>query len=1360
MRLSARGMTWLDAVQASFAQPCRGLHSQAQCRSSDSVTENFIPRQLSFQHDREAIIIAADVALADCRLADRPLILLGEAGSGKSELLRHWSDNRFATARQLLNGWDSGSSRAFVDGLDEAAGLKEGDALDAVLGALEAQQNTNFVLACRVADWQSASAVKTIQGWTSVDPVELTLVPLGESGVIQFLCHRCGFEQAAASGFVEHYEGRGFSAWLGNPQTLTMLAKVAKGGARPDTTRELFDQFVDCVWQEHRKQAGGLANAAKAEVLDALGAVSAAIIIGGYDAITLAPGGSRRDGDLPLSECKSLPGITKLPEDRLEAFLGSRLVAGLGDDRFTYQHRRIGEYLGACWLAAQASTPELRARLLAALRHNGLVPSNLRGLWGWLAVDEAMAADVIGTDPLATIDYGDADTLGPLAAKALLVAIEQAEDRHEAFGWREYRAASLVQAALAPEVERIITEPSERRFWTQFILLRQMRTAEVVTRHKLLIRAVMLDERRDYAIRDAAAEALADYGGLNDWPAIIAHFVDGQVRESLRLALVLMLNPNVGLTLSDAEFAETAFAYSGLTPRFSSSRELGTVALYHLGRRQAIGDERLDGVLDALADCANRYLNEHYNSHAWDVEHLFHALLERRLALGHVTPEALWRWLNAKGYDDYGSSREARERVNVWLQANKEVRRALQHKVLDKALEKPRTLGWRLREIAPGLLPSTDDVVALLNALPEGDERWRELIWLAPCRAEGQAARDAAARHVRIKEDRKTLREHSDPPPAPWEKEEARRKAKLEAEQQARRSGHRADYLAGRERMQRGEWGALVGPAQVYLGRTHELNNDTPPEQRIATWIGEDLQAEAFAGFEVFLTAEPLQPPSAQQIAESYANSRSWNAAIIIVAALAERVRTGRACADVPNERIRAGLLEIVAGLFQGEEWKPLQAALTDELRRRGDWEAYARLLIEPQLKRRAAYPTGLWTILAVQEGAALAAEWLHAFPRLAAEPEEELIDHLLRDGSETSRTSLAAISGRRRRMKTLDDRRRRNWGAVELILGLTPPTRIAKIASENPGFLWVLRNRMSRRRRDGSTTISPSPGLLAMTVAVFAPCYPRTSMPSGTQTGDTNPWDATDFLDGCLDTLAADPSPEAGAALATLEGIDNGYAFRIGRSIADQHRGVANAKWRPHPVDALVELIIDGPPVDHADLQRVLLAELDIVQGKIQSSDTDPCKRFYKSYKTLEPNIEDDCSDVVVDLLRQTDRPLSFAREIHLGDNREGDIWCSSGTLAVAIECKRHWHPDLWTAFDRQLAKQQAVDWRARGYGIYLVYWFGDHVHPVTGPPTASGIAKPMTAEMLEAALRDCVTKAGLPDIAVRVLDVSRATK
>jgi energy-coupling factor transporter ATP-binding protein EcfA2 len=176
------------------------------------VTDKFIPRKLSFQHDREAVLIDSAKALADPRLLGRPLMLLGEAGSGKSELLRQWGGSAVATARQVTYGWRPTQGRVFIDGLDEAAGLHDGDALDRLLGVLEAQQNTDFIIACRVADWRSASGKATIKHWTGVDPVEITIEPFGRSEIVQFLKQHNELSQAEAEALAERQRvGRDFA---------------------------------------------------------------------------------------------------------------------------------------------------------------------------------------------------------------------------------------------------------------------------------------------------------------------------------------------------------------------------------------------------------------------------------------------------------------------------------------------------------------------------------------------------------------------------------------------------------------------------------------------------------------------------------------------------------------------------------------------------------------------------------------------------------------------------------------------------------------------------------------------------------------------------------------------------------------------------------------------------------------------------------------------------------------------------------------------------------------------------------------------------------------------------------------------
>lgn len=1321
------------------------------------MTDTFVPRLLTFQYDRESVTLPDERVLTDDRLRARPIIVLGEAGSGKSDLLRHWADDKVVTAKQLIHDWPIDNTRLFIDGLDEVAGLKDGDALDRVLSRLKLQGNNDFVIACRIADWRSASATETIRSWTGVAPAELSIVPLDRDSVIQFLTLRCDFPEKAATELFTYHEERGLEEWLGNPQTLTMLARVWTIGRRPHTTGKLFEVYVDNVWKEGRKQTGFLQGSNQSEVLDALGALFAALILGGYDAVTLAPLFSIRPEDLPLAECKPLPGLALLTYQQLEDFLNSRLVAGLDPDRFSYQHRRIGEYLAARWIVQQAVADEVQERVLAALSHDGVVPSNLRGLWGWLAESRTFAPKVIAADPLAVVDYANADNLSPESARALLDALQRAEKRGEPFGWRQYRAASLVQPALKERTEKILGRSGENLFWTQLILIQQMRDVSTVERYRSTLLKVMLDEQRPFGIRSAASDALAGYSRINNWEEIVYQLSKSSDRQSLRLALHLMRHSNVGLTLADDEFAESIYAYAGLTPRFAGSRESGTLSLFYLERPEVITEERLDGVLDALTECANRYLDDQRDFDAWDVNRLFYALLRRRLELANVDPESLWRWLTAAGYDDYGGSREDRDWIAKWLQEHAIERRAVQRIVLSDCNREPRSVRWRFSEASDGLFPSRDDVTHLLAWLPAGDARWRELIWLSPSGPQGEEVRIAAARHARSEEDQQILREHADPPRPQWEIERAVTQRRLESKQKARRSKHRANYVEVRDRMRRGDYGALVGPAQVYTGRANEVSDDTPPEQRIAHWIGEDLQEDAFAGFEAFLLADPPTPPTATEIAESHAQGRIWHAALILVAALAERVRERRSLQDIPNERIQAGFLGELVAFLDGGHWKGLRHTLIAELQTRGVWVDTARLLVEPQLRRRATYVLGLWLVLGSSAGITLAAEWLRGFPRMAAEPEEALLDLLLKTGGDGSRQVLNDVAARRRRSRSLDLRRRRNWQAVELLLGTLRPMALTRIAAVDPSFIWTLRDRIGLKRFDEIEHDSVTPELLSAIVSTFAPLYPFAAHPAGTSTGDRNSWDATDFLARCLDVLAGDPSVRATEALAELSNVDYGYSWKIKRSAIDQRRARANAEWRPFPVRAILDLVTDGTPVSHSDLQQIVLRELGIAQRKINSDDTDVWQTFYEGPGYLKPKHEEECTKALLNILRQTRRPIKFELEPQLSGDRRGDIWFSYEDLEIVAECKRHWHADLWTAPIRQLARE-AADWRTCNYGIYIVYWFGPHVHPVRPAPRLDKVKTPSSPVELEAMLRQRLTAEGFVTLSVKVLDVSRA--
>ena len=183
-----------------------------------------------------------------------PLIILGEPGMGKTELLR-WLGEKpgyaYCTARQLKNVRPAPSrllgnaTTLVVDALDELSIQGEGDAVDLVLQKLGDAHYPHFVLSCRAADWRNATGVTAIrEQYGDVDLLVLHLEPLTDTEIREVLVAEFGGDTAKADAVVEHFSNATLKGLLGNPQTLELVARVAKAGPLPNTKARLFESAV------------------------------------------------------------------------------------------------------------------------------------------------------------------------------------------------------------------------------------------------------------------------------------------------------------------------------------------------------------------------------------------------------------------------------------------------------------------------------------------------------------------------------------------------------------------------------------------------------------------------------------------------------------------------------------------------------------------------------------------------------------------------------------------------------------------------------------------------------------------------------------------------------------------------------------------------------------------------------------------------------------------------------------------------------------------------------------------------------------------------------------------------------------
>lgn len=272
--------------------------------------------------------------------------------------------------------------------------------------------------------------------------------------------------------------------------------------------------------------------------------------------------------------------------------------------------------------------------------------------------------------------------------------------------------------------------------------------------------------------------------------------------------------------------------------------------------------------------------------------------------------------------------------------------------------------------------------------------------------------------------------------------------------------------------------------------------------------------------------------------------------------------------------------------------------------------------------------------------------------------------------------------------------------------------------------------------------------------IETFRGLFPNQHRPDGLTRGDTNGWDAAEFLTSLIRRLGSQTSDAAIAAMSRLrDGPLDGYTAGLRAVAAEQRRNRVEADYRAPAFAYVVSAIGDAPPTTRRQLQAVVLEELRIVQAKLRGSDVDWYADFIDD--AGRPRIEDHCRNAVLKMLRPMPFDIQALPEGHIADDKRCDIICLLGNLMVPIEVKGQWNVDLWSAADHQLASLYINDWRAE-VGIYLVLWFGSRTTKSLRKPPRN-IDLPNRPVELRESLETLSNAAREGRLAVVVLDLTR---
>lgn len=1282
-----------------------------------------------------------------------PLIIVGEAGMGKSCLLK-WLGSLenycYCTARQLINRANLHSlidnNRILViDALDEISSSNDGDRVDRILQKLEILDYPKFILACRVADWRSATGIETIREQYNEEPLELHLNPFTQQDMSEFLKER--FNEQKAQDIIDHFTVRGLDDLLGNPQTLNLIAQVATTNALPETVTQLFEQATELLRVEHSDSKAKAQLPSETEI-DTAGAAFASLILTGNEAITRKAITNTVEGELPISEIKLLPDTANI-----DTLLGSRLFQSNGVEKFTYLHRRIGEFLGAKWLIKQANTNRKRQRLLALFHSYEFVPPSLRGLHAWLIMDPIMAPDIISNDPMGILEYGDVDNLTIEQAKILLNNIEYLADNNPRFynfyNKDTYNIHVFTTPALLNQIKNILSQ-SKISFGFRVFLLDAIKTSQLPIDFIKILKGLVKNPKIEFAIRKSAGEALAIQKQHINWDCIFPYLAKLD-DESIRLAIELL--DDTGYDKANNEL----IANLAISHLESSEHVIGP--LFYL--QENLPKEQIEHVLHFFI-VGIKVSNKDGDSEAKnEAKNFAYRLILRFLENYEISAEKLWSWLEPF-HDIFGYHDEYIKKLEDFFRKNQELRQAIQYFVLFK--QPCETNIWHkhylLQNCSKGLSIIPKDIIALLKRLyieNQNDLRWKELVELTYHDKEiGKDVREAAIpftvndRNANNWLNQIAIRKLTD-----GEIKDLELKKRKEEQRATSLAAQRSIYIENIERLRQGEYEVILKPAKVYLQLFSDISKDTPAHQRISEWVGNDISEVCIEGFEAFLGKNSSEI-STPDISTFSSQSKSYQKSYILIAALAERIRTNKGFSDLSNDCLVSAYHALLRMRYDTHAGIPdILEIIENEIRQRGILLKSIQAFYEPQLQAKYEHIYGLKRLTSKNEDIHIIIKlvnyWLKIFTEIPINVETELIDILLQNKQFDTLRQLTPI-----RMQVDNDEQKRNWLVIGLITDFEKTIKAIGSQPIDPNLIWNLRDRINNRYMNNKLYKLLDIDLLEWIISTFRTFWPNIGHPNGVSGGNTNPWDASDFIIGLIQYLAQDSSEQAYKALERLRDSSiDGYRDIIKLVLFEKKQIHSESLYSPPSMQAIKAITNDLSPQSIADLQVFILDELNTVQAKIKSDDAESWRGFFDD--NGKPYVEERCRDHLLGLLRQGDSRITYEPEKHAANDKEVDITCSVGQLRLPIEVKGQWHPDLWTGADDQLNKLYAQDWQAKGRGIYLVLWFGLRIDNKKLKRPSKGKPIPKTPQELEDLLISNSRSAQEGNIKIVILDIDK---
>lgn len=942
-----------------------------------------------------------------------PLIILGEPGAGKSELVRKFaaesgSQLYRAAALPLFESIAPTilPARIIIDGLDEVTAYTPGTPIVQVLEKLAGHHQPNFVLTCRAVDWQHAANNTIIEGRWQHPPVVGRLLPLNDQEIINFINANGNGQNGEA--FIKEAQKRDVADLLRNPQNLIMLLKTVQTYGWPATKSELFEKACLALIAEDNDTHRSINRVRPAMdvLLQATGFICTQLLLSGAGSIST----DGRDAE-NLPKSATFAG-EDFDESTIRHALATKIFRAAGHDTIEPCHRTVAEYLAAKWLST-ALCEQLSLKRLEKLLYGNdyIVPSALRGLHAWLAtLSPGISKTLIARDPYGFFRYGDPSALNIDQAKHLLQSLEKlanvdpyfrSEDWHATFG------RGLARAELRDDIIRVIRNP-KTPYQLSHLIVESIQGDDFTDSIASDLLALVLNAVATPLERNAAVDALAGCKMQPDWSGAVQKLREYGDVESLRIALDIMQDrvemfSGVDIAKILIEIAEAMAAEDG--PNYAG---LG----YGIHRKMSI--QQLEESLQVLSDNIPPEESPRRRRGHGEAEEWIYRFVQERFERGTLpSASTVWSWLKNSERHSYHRS-EWDKYSGEYFSQHPEYRRAIQAEAI-KAAPDAEALWmalWHIGDASPGLWLREDDLIFHMNMLLEDRQKyadwakcWRHLVQWGKMHRDftGSAldhARQQAMPHTVLQEH---LTDLERPPERDYEEESRKQNRQYKRQENGRTRKRHEDFQKIHNQLPTGQRiDVLNNVACAYLGRYSDIRGETPMD-RVAHLTGEVLVPLAIQGIAAAAARSDIL--TAKQMVELRANEnkQSFFESILLVhcAILASN---GKSLKELPASVAASALAACQWDVnFLGDKITPdIQKQLESIVFiDKASKEVFARDTLEPYLAIGAEHISGLYRLARSEEfgdiAGELSFEWLKRFTQLSTNSLKELLRAVIR---------------------------------------------------------------------------------------------------------------------------------------------------------------------------------------------------------------------------------------------------------------------------------------------------------------------------------------------------------------------------